>query len=138
GWGSAWRLLMPRGRGGAGGPEPWWTTGIFVTVYWAIFGALLHLIGIGLSRAPFGLVWALLFALRGRRQSLHLDVQPVFGLTWSFRRAVTGAVAGTLIGLALSALSLIVEGETINVLGLLTLSSVGTVVRASSRGHTTA
>ena len=132
----ACRLLMRKAPDDAGRSEPWWTTGIFVAVYWTIFGALLHLIGIGLSRAPFGLVWALLFALRGRRQSLYLDVQPVFGLTWSLRRAVTGAVAGTLIGLVLSALSLIVEGETINILGLLTLSSVYTLIGASFGGIT--
>jgi hypothetical protein len=132
----ACRLLMRKAPDYAGRSEPWWTTGIFVAVYWTVFGALLHLIGIGLSRAPFGLVWALLFALRGRRQSLHLDVQPVFGLAWSLRRAVTGAVAGTLIGLMLSALSLIVEGETINILGLLTLSSVYTLIGASFGGIT--
>jgi hypothetical protein len=132
----ACRLLIGKAPDDAGRTEPWWTTGIIVAVYWAIFGALLHLIGIGLSRAPFGLVWALLFALRGRRQSLYLDVQPVFGLTWSFRRALAGALAGTLIGLALSALSLIVEGETINTLGLLTLSSVYTLIGASFGGVT--
>jgi hypothetical protein len=132
----ACRLLMRKAPDDAGRSEPWWTTGIFVASYLTIFGALLHLIGIGLSRAPFGLVWALLFALRGRRQSLYLDVQPVFGLTWSLRRAVTGAVAGTLIGLVLSALSLIVEGETINILGLLTLSSVYTLIGASFGGIT--
>jgi hypothetical protein len=132
----ACRLLVRKAPDDAGRPEPWWVTAIIVAVYWAIFGVLLHLIGIGLSRAPFGLVWALLFALRGRRQSLYLDVQPVFGLAWSFRRAVAGALSGTLIGLALSVLSLIVEGETINVLGLLTLSSVYTLIGASFGGVT--
>ena len=132
----ACRLLIGKAPNDAGRTEPWWRTGIIVAIYWMIFGALLHLIGIGLSRAPFGLVWALLFALRGRRQSLYLDVQPVFGLTWSFRRALAGALAGTLIGLALSALSLIVEGEAINTLGLLTLSSVYTLIGASFGGVT--
>ena len=132
----ACRLLVRKAPDDAGRLEPSWVTAIIVAVYWAIFGVLLHLIGIGLSRAPFGLVWSLLFALRGRRQSLYLDVQPVFGLAWSFRRAVAGALSGTLIGLALSVLSLIVEGETINVLGLLTLSSVYTLIGASFGGVT--
>ena len=132
----AWRLHVRKAPEDAGRPERRAVTAVVIAVYWVAFGALLLLIGIPLARAPFGLVWALPFALRGRRQSLHLDVQPVFGLTWSFRRAIAGALWGTLIGLALTILSVVVTREPINVVGLLVFTGVYTLVGASFGGVT--
>jgi hypothetical protein len=130
------RLLARARPDDAGRPEPRSVTAAVIAFYWATFGSLLFLIGIGLSRAPFGLVWAMLFALRGRRQSLHLDIQPVFGLAWSFRRAAVGAAGGTLIGLALTVMTVIVARETTTVWGLLLFTSVYTLIGASFGGAT--
>jgi hypothetical protein len=132
----AWRLHVRKAPEDAGRPERGWVTGVIIAGYWTTFGALLLLIGIPLARWPFGLVWALPFALRGRRQSLHLDVQPVFGLAWSFRRATAGALWGTLIGLALTILSVIVTREMLNVSGLLVFISTYTLLGASFGGVT--
>jgi hypothetical protein len=132
----AWRLHVRRAPEDAGRPERRWITAVTIAIYWAVFGGLVILTGIGPARVPFGLVWALPFALRGRRQSLHLDVQPVFGLTWSFRRAIAGALWGTLTGVALTILTVIVTRDTLNVMGLLVFTGIYTLVGASFGGVT--
>ena len=85
--------------------EPLWWTGAIAALYWILFSALHVIIGVGPGRGCFGLIWALLFALRGRRQSLHTDVQPVSGLTWSWRRAMQGILLGLLVGFAVAAVA---------------------------------
>jgi hypothetical protein len=132
----ACRLLVRKGPTDPGRAEPRWITGAVIALYWATFSALLFLIGIGLSRAPFGVVWAMLFALRGRRQSLHVDVQPIFGLAWSLRRAVMGAIGGTLIGLTLTIMTVVVARDPINIWGLMIFTSIYTLIGASFGGVT--
>jgi len=132
----ACRLLVRKSPTDAGRAEPRWITGAVIALYWATFTALLWLIGIGLSRAPFGVVWAMLFALRGRRQSLHVDVQPVFGLAWSLRRAVIGAIGGTLIGLLLTIMTVVVAHDPIHIWGLMIFTSIYTLIGASFGGVT--
>ena len=132
----ACRLLARDDPADAGRAEPRWVTGAVIALYWAIFTALLLLTGIGLARAPFGLVWAILFALRGRRQSLHLDVQPIFGLAWSLRRAATGALMGTLIGLGLTVMTVAVGRDAINIWGVLFFTSIYALIGASFGGVT--
>ena len=130
------RLLLRKDPADASRAEPGRVTAAVIALYWATFTALLWLTGIGLARAPFGLVWAMLFALRGRRQSLHLDVQPIFGLAWSFRRAATGAALGTLIGLGLTVMTVIAAREPINIWGLVFFTSIYTLIGASFGGVT--
>ena len=132
----AYRLLLRKDPADAGRAEPRGVTGAIIALYWATFTALLWLTGIGLARAPFGLVWAMLFALRGRRQSLHLDVQPVFGLAWSLRRAAAGAALGTLIGLGVTVMTVIVARDPINIWGLTLFTSIYTLIGASFGGVT--
>ena len=60
-------------------------------------------IGVGLLRAPVGLIGALIFALRGRRQTPDSDIQPVLGLTFSWRRAALGGLWGLAVGLVICA-----------------------------------
>ena len=132
----ACRLLMRRDPAQAGRPEPAWVTGSIITLYWAAFAALVWATGIDLGRAPFGLVWAMLFALRGRCQSLPLDVQPIFGLAWSPRRALTGAFMGTLIGAGLTLMTLIVSRGSFSPWGLVFFTSIYTLIGASFGGVT--
>lgn len=91
--------------------ERWWITAAVVALYWATFIVLLALIGIGTWRSPFGLIWALLFALRGRAQSLRTDVQPVLGLGWSRRLALRGGGWGLLAGVAVGAVAVAITSE---------------------------
>jgi hypothetical protein len=107
-----WLRLRPtRIDGQSGSPEPLWHTVAVVALYWGLFAALLGILRIGMARAPFGLIWALLFALRGRRQSLEADVQPVLGLAWSWRRAAQGGLYGLLVGVAIGVLVVAISPE---------------------------
>ena len=72
-------------------------------------------------------------ASRARQSSISTPA--VFGLTWSFRRATRGPL-GTLIGLALTILSVVVTREPINIVGLLVFTGVYTLVGASFGGVT--
>jgi hypothetical protein len=91
--------------------EPWWQTAAVVALYWATFSALLIALRIGAWRAPFGVVWALFFALRARGQSARTDVRPVLGLGWSWRWALRGAGWGLLAAIALGAVAVGVGTE---------------------------
>ncbi|HEX2440839.1 MAG TPA: NACHT domain-containing protein [Methylomirabilota bacterium] len=91
--------------------EPWPITAVVVAVYWTAFTVLLAVLGIGTWRSPFGLIWALLFALRGRGQTWRTDVRPVLGLGWSRRLALRGAVWGVLTGLAVGVFAVVLTTE---------------------------
>jgi hypothetical protein len=95
------RLKAGRLRGDA--PEAWWRTALILAAYWLLFVAVLASVGINARwRAPFGLVWALLFALRGRWQGPSSDVRPVLELAWSWRRAARGTAWGALAGVGIT------------------------------------
>src|SRR4029077_12591858 len=111
------RLSRTGGEQHLGFTEPVWRTATVTGCYWALFASLHGLIGIGLWRAPFGLIWALLFALRGRRQSASADVQPVSGLAWSWRQAARGGIWGLLVGLAVGTVAAAVSFHTTGALG---------------------
>lgn len=111
------RLSRTGGEQHPGFTEPVWRTATVTGCYWALFASLHGLIGIGLWRAPFGLIWALLFALRGRRQSASADVQPVSGLAWSWRHAARGGIWGLLVGLAVGTVAAAVSFHATGALG---------------------
>lgn len=54
------------------------------------------------TRIPFGLVWALLFAARVRVPAARTDIRAVEAIAWSWRRAAIGSLAGFALGLLFS------------------------------------
>jgi len=91
--------IDPVGRTSVG--EPWWKTAARILLYGVLYGALLELTGIGAFWVVSGWPVVLLFAMRGRYQSLETDVRPATGLRWSWRAARRGGALGVLVGLAM-------------------------------------
>lgn len=76
-----------------------------MAVYFAVFAATFVLLWRehALTRVPFGIVWALLFAARVRMPAARTDIRAVEAIAWSWRRACMGSVAGFAVGLLFSA-----------------------------------
>lgn len=84
------------------------SAGLFVvsmTVYFAVFAAPFALLWgeNAITRIPFGIVWALLFAARVRMPAARTDIRAVEAIAWSWRRALIGSIAGFAVGLLFSA-----------------------------------
>jgi len=76
-----------------------------LAVYFALFAAPFTLLWreAGITRIPFGFVWALLLTARVRTPAARTDIRAVEALAWSWRRAVMGAIGGFGLGLLFSA-----------------------------------
>jgi hypothetical protein len=127
-----WRLRAARGDD-LEPRESWWVTAAVVATYWSAFAALLIVLPIGAWRAPFGLIWALLFALRGRGQGPRRDVQPVLGLGWSSRLAWRGLGWGLLVGLAVGLIFAATSTERGGLVYLLLYGALGAAFRGVTR-----
>jgi len=84
------------------------SAGLFVVsmvVYFAVFAAPFVLLWgeNAITRVPFGIVWALLFAARVRMPAARTDIRAVEAIAWSWRRALIGSLVGFAIGLLFSA-----------------------------------
>ena len=55
-----------------------------------------------IQRIPFGLVWALLFAVRVRTPAARNDIRPVESITWVWSQAFKGSAVGAGLGLLFS------------------------------------
>ncbi len=80
--------------------EPFYRTLLRVALHWLMFGLIIALLLGTFSRSSFGLVWALLFGVRGREQGSWSDIQSVEALRWSWKRAGKGALWGGAAGVS--------------------------------------
>jgi len=81
-------------------------------VYHLVFIAGMYLLWgqHGAIRFAFGLVWALLLALRVRTPAARTDIRAVEALSWSWKRAVKGLLVGFGVGIAFSAAIVAIVG----------------------------
>ena len=83
-----------------------WRSVTNVVVVWLMIAMSLGLVKMGLIKTLdiwnialiFGLLFALIFGLRGSQQNLEHDIQTVDALRWSWRRSLKGGLVGLLVG----------------------------------------
>jgi hypothetical protein len=103
-------LRMRRGKPAAGGSaerESIWRTTGRVAMHWFNFVVALMLTGADPARAAFGLIWSLLFGLRGRGRNLTNDIHTVEALGWSWKGAGKGVLRGMGLGLSLTVMGVL-------------------------------
>jgi hypothetical protein len=93
--------------------ESAWRTAGRVAMHWLNFAVAMVLSGADLARIAFGLIWSLLFGLRGRGRNVSNDIYTVEALGWSWKGAGKGALRGMGIGVLLS-----VAGAFLTLLGV--------------------
>ena len=84
--------------------EPFYRTLLRVALHWLMFGLIVELLLGTFFRSSFGLVWALLFGVRGRKQGSWSDIQSVEALRWSWKGAGKGALWGGVVAATMTVL----------------------------------